>query len=47
MMIFLQVDYDNHALFKGEKGRKKGSPVRIFTNLPAKQIVLPESEGYW
>ncbi|XP_060596629.1 rRNA N6-adenosine-methyltransferase ZCCHC4-like [Ruditapes philippinarum] len=46
-MLDYKVDYDNHALFKGEKGRKKGSPVRIFTNLPAKQIILPASEGYW
>lgn len=33
-MADYKVDYDNHSLFKdGSKGRKFGSPVRIFTNL--------------
>lgn len=42
----LQVNYDNHMLFREDK-RQKGSPVRIFTNLPPEQIVLPQAEGYW
>lgn len=46
-MLDYKVDYDNHALFKGEKGRKKGSPVRIFTNLEPKTVPLPKDEGYW
>ncbi|XP_051866192.1 LOW QUALITY PROTEIN: rRNA N6-adenosine-methyltransferase ZCCHC4 [Pristis pectinata] len=45
-MLDYQVDYDNHALYKhGNSGRKQ-SPVRIFTNLPPKAIVLPAEEGY-
>ncbi|XP_078071689.1 rRNA N(6)-adenosine-methyltransferase ZCCHC4 isoform X2 [Mustelus asterias] len=45
-MLDYQVDYDNHALYKhGNTGRKQ-SPVRIFTNLPPKNIVLPAEEGY-
>lgn len=33
-MCDYKVDYDNHPLFKdGPKGRKYGSPVRIFTNV--------------
>lgn len=44
----LQVDYDNHSLFKSKGGkRKKGSPVRIFTNLSPASLPLPSSEGYW
>lgn len=32
-MLDYKVDYDNHPLFQqGNKGRKHGSPVRIFTN---------------
>ncbi|XP_070587037.1 rRNA N(6)-adenosine-methyltransferase ZCCHC4-like [Erythrolamprus reginae] len=45
-MLDYQVDYDNHALYKhGKKGRKQ-SPVRIFTNLSPRSIVLPVEEGY-
>lgn len=33
-MLDYKVNYDNHPLFqRGPKGRKGGSPVRIFTNL--------------
>lgn len=33
-MLDYKVDYDNHPLFQdGNKGRKFGSPVRIFTNI--------------
>ncbi|XP_046660046.1 rRNA N6-adenosine-methyltransferase ZCCHC4-like isoform X3 [Homalodisca vitripennis] len=31
----------------GKKGRKLGSPVRMFTNIVAKEFVLPRTEGYW
>ncbi|XP_048455991.1 rRNA N6-adenosine-methyltransferase ZCCHC4-like isoform X2 [Rhincodon typus] len=40
------VDYDNHALYKHGKTGRKQSPVRIFTNLPPKDITLPAEEGY-
>jgi len=46
-MLDYKVDYDNHPLFaSGPKGRKHGSPVRIFTNASPKDIPLPEEEGY-
>lgn len=33
-MLDYKVGYDNHPLFQdGPKGRKLGSPVRIFTNI--------------
>lgn len=33
-MLDYKVEYENHSLFQtGPKGRKKGSPVRIFTNV--------------
>ncbi|KAJ8951551.1 hypothetical protein NQ318_020424 [Aromia moschata] len=45
-MLDYKVDYDNHSLFQdGPKGRKYGSPVRIFTNLDPGLIRLPEN-GY-
>lgn len=28
------------------KGRKFGSPVRIFTNIPLNKLILPSNEGY-
>jgi hypothetical protein len=31
---------------KGPKGRKQGSPVRIFTNVPLNRLTLPVAEGY-
>ncbi|CAH0564076.1 unnamed protein product [Brassicogethes aeneus] len=41
-----KVEYDNHPLFQdGSKGRKHGSPVRIFTNIDLKLIKLPDN-GY-
>ncbi|XP_052282119.1 rRNA N6-adenosine-methyltransferase ZCCHC4-like isoform X2 [Dreissena polymorpha] len=46
-MLDYKVDYDNHALFRGDKGRKKGSPVRIFTNVDPGDVPLPETDGYW
>lgn len=37
VMLDYKVDYDNHPLFtQDEKGRKFGSPVRIFTNVDPK-----------
>ncbi|KAM8881059.1 rRNA N(6)-adenosine-methyltransferase ZCCHC4 [Synchiropus picturatus] len=45
-MLDYQVDYDNHPLYKHGKTGRKQSPVRIFTNIPAKDVVLPKEEGY-
>ncbi|PSN36470.1 Zinc finger CCHC domain-containing protein 4 [Blattella germanica] len=46
-MLDYKVNYDNHPLFaSGPKGRKHGSPVRIFTNASQEDIALPEEEGY-
>lgn len=41
-----QVDYDNHPLYKHGKTGRKQSPVRLFTNIPPRDVVLPEEEGY-
>merc|ERR1712168_132938 len=44
-MLDMRVDYDNHALFRnGPKARKHGSPVRIFTNIPACDFILSEPD---
>ncbi|XP_077992631.1 rRNA N(6)-adenosine-methyltransferase ZCCHC4-like isoform X2 [Glandiceps talaboti] len=40
-----KVEYDNHALFQCGK-KNKGSPVRLFTNIPPVQFKLPEDDGY-
>ncbi|XP_033634478.1 rRNA N6-adenosine-methyltransferase ZCCHC4-like isoform X1 [Asterias rubens] len=47
-MLDYKVDYDNHPLFQSnrKKARKKGSPVRVFTNLQPSEIHLPLDEGY-
>ncbi|XP_029445833.1 rRNA N6-adenosine-methyltransferase ZCCHC4 isoform X2 [Rhinatrema bivittatum] len=45
-MLDYQVDYDNHTLYKHGKSGRKQSPVRIFTNIPPRDIVLPAEEGY-
>ncbi|XP_023681231.1 rRNA N6-adenosine-methyltransferase ZCCHC4 isoform X1 [Paramormyrops kingsleyae] len=45
-MLDYQVDYDNHPLYKHGKTGRKQSPVRLFTNLPPRDVVLPEQEGY-
>ncbi|KAM3590515.1 uncharacterized protein V6R79_010997 [Siganus canaliculatus] len=45
-MLDYQVDYDNHLLYKHGKTGRKISPVRIFTNIPPKDVVLPKDEGY-
>ncbi|KAJ8981370.1 hypothetical protein NQ317_000237, partial [Molorchus minor] len=42
-MLDYKVDYENHLLFHdGPKGRKYGSPVRIFSNIDPGLIKLPE-----
>lgn len=47
-MLDYKVDYDNHPHFKSKqmKGSKRGSPVRIFTNINPADVVLPSAEGY-
>ncbi|XP_025835735.1 zinc finger CCHC domain-containing protein 4-like, partial [Agrilus planipennis] len=45
--VIINSYYDNHSLFQhGNKGRKYGSPVRIFTNIDPSCIELPKDEGY-
>ncbi|KAI5631189.1 putative n6-adenine methyltransferase domain-containing protein [Phthorimaea operculella] len=42
-----QVEYENHKKFQnGKKGRKHGSPVRFFTNLPFATIDLSNDSNY-
>ncbi|KAM4714269.1 rRNA N(6)-adenosine-methyltransferase ZCCHC4 [Anableps anableps] len=45
-MLDYQVDYDNHPLYKHGKTGRRQSPVRLFTNIPPKHVVLPTEEGY-
>ncbi|RUS80728.1 hypothetical protein EGW08_011514, partial [Elysia chlorotica] len=45
-MLDYKVDYDNHNLFNNNH-KQKGSPVRIYTNIPSAQFQLPEEDGYW
>lgn len=45
-MAIYQVDYDNHPQYKHGKTGRKLSPVRLFTNITAKDVVLPKEEGY-
>lgn len=46
-MLDYKINYTNHTTYHaGEKGRKQGSPVRIYTNIPLHLIELPASEGY-
>uniref|UniRef100_A0A1B6LWJ6 CTCHY-type domain-containing protein n=1 Tax=Graphocephala atropunctata TaxID=36148 RepID=A0A1B6LWJ6_9HEMI len=48
MMMDYKVQYHNHKEFNnGSKGRKLGSPVRLFTNIKPKKFVLPRAQGYW
>ncbi|CRL00580.1 CLUMA_CG013840, isoform A [Clunio marinus] len=43
-MLDFQVTYMNHKAFReGFKGRKAGSPIRIFTNIEPKYIKYPEN----
>lgn len=47
VMLDYKVGYDNHPLYQNTaKGNKKGSPVRIFTNMDPSLIKLPKEEGY-
>lgn len=46
-MADYKVNYDNHSLFTKEKGRKFGSPVRIFTNIPLNKLKLDSSEYHF
>ncbi|XP_041842374.1 rRNA N6-adenosine-methyltransferase ZCCHC4 [Melanotaenia boesemani] len=45
-MLDYQVDYDNHPLYKHGKTGRRQSPVRLFTNVSPKCIILPKEEGY-
>ncbi|KAG7221526.1 hypothetical protein INR49_017182 [Caranx melampygus] len=45
-MLDYQVDYDNHLLYKHGKTGRKQSPVRLFTNICPRDVVLPQEEGY-
>lgn len=46
-MLDYKVDYTNHETYhSGQDGRKQGSPVRIFTNVPSHLIQLPATEHY-
>ncbi|XP_078588631.1 rRNA N(6)-adenosine-methyltransferase ZCCHC4-like [Branchiostoma floridae x Branchiostoma japonicum] len=46
-MLDYKVEYENHPLYQeGPKSKKRGSPVRIFTNIPTDRVVLPQDEGY-
>ncbi|XP_068164429.1 rRNA N6-adenosine-methyltransferase ZCCHC4 isoform X2 [Antennarius striatus] len=45
-MLDYQVDYDNHPLYKQGKTGRKQSPVRLFTNISPRDVVLPQEEGY-
>ncbi|CAL9694474.1 unnamed protein product [Knipowitschia caucasica] len=45
-MLDYQVDYENHPLYKHGKSGRKQSPVRLFTNICPKDLVLPKEEGY-
>lgn len=47
-MFDYKVNYDNHSSFTnlGNKKRKFGSPVRIFTNIPLSKLNLAGIDGY-
>lgn len=46
-MLDYKVDYTNHETYhSGQDGRKQGSPVRLFTNIPSHLIELPATQGY-
>ncbi|XP_067626614.1 rRNA N6-adenosine-methyltransferase ZCCHC4 [Eurosta solidaginis] len=47
-MCDYKVNYTNHTSYTnvGEKGRKLGSPVRVFTNIPLELLHLPIEEEY-
>lgn len=42
-----KVNYSNHSGYSGGLGGKqRGSPARIYTDIPLKQLHLPENQGY-
>ncbi|XP_046864828.1 rRNA N6-adenosine-methyltransferase ZCCHC4-like isoform X2 [Xenia sp. Carnegie-2017] len=43
-MCDFKVDYDNHPLYKKHFKTKKLSPVRVFTNVLLKTIILPPND---
>lgn len=46
-MLDYKIDYTNHDSYhSGHDGRKLGSPVRLFTNVPNYLIDLPTDESY-
>lgn len=46
-MVDYKINYTNHSTYHHrENGRKQGSPVRIFTNVPLDVIELPHNENY-
>lgn len=46
-MVDYKINYTNHDTYHhGENGRKQGSPVRMFTNVPLALIELPSNENY-
>lgn len=46
-MLDYKVDYTNHETYhSGKDGRKQGSPVRLYTNVPNNLIDLPSQEDY-
>lgn len=46
-MLDYKVNYTNHETYHaGKDGRKQGSPVRLFTNVPNHLVELPREHGY-
>lgn len=47
-LLISQVTYENHSKFQNKttKGRKNGSPVRLFTNLPLASFDLSGDKSY-
>ena len=42
-----KVNYSNHSGYRGgEGGKLRGSPARIYTDIPLNQLVLPKTQGY-
>ena len=40
------VEYDNHPTYHTRDKRKRGSPVRVYSNISGENLVLPAAEGY-
>ena len=45
-MTDYQVNYTNHPNYKAKAPGKKGSPVRLFTNVSLAHVKLPAGDGY-